>query len=79
MNPDFVVDITKQYETWIEALKCHKSQFLNPQKSRDYIDLLESMARTYGLMAGVKYGQGFKADQTLLIQDIFDLFKGERF
>ncbi len=79
MLPDFVVDISDCFESWIEALKCHRSQFLNPAKSRDYIEILESLARHYGLMAGVKYAQGFKADQTLLIQDIFDLAKGDRF
>lgn len=77
--PDFVVDISDQFEGWLEALKCHRSQFLNPEKSRNYIDLLESLARSFGLMAGVKYGQGFKADQTPLIQDIFDMAKGDRF
>ena len=36
--PSFVVDITPHYETWVKALKAHQSQFLNPEKSRDYID-----------------------------------------
>jgi bacillithiol biosynthesis deacetylase BshB1 len=79
MNPHFVVDITNQFDAWIEALKCHRSQFLNPEKSRDYIWALESIARSFGMMAGVKYGQGFAADQILLIDDPFDLAKGERF
>ncbi len=79
MMPDFVVDITDQYDRWIEALKCHRSQFLNPEKSRDYIWTLESMGRYFGIMAGVNYAQGFKADQTLLVQDILDLAKGGRF
>ena len=79
MLPDFVVDITDQFDRWIEALKCHKSQFLNPKKSQDYIATLESMGSYFGLLAGVKYGQGFKADQTPLVEDIFDLAKGARF
>lgn len=79
MNPDFVVDISGQFDKWIEALKCHKSQFLNPEKSRDYIWTLESLARHFGLMAGVNYGQGFKCDQTLLINNLMELAKGHRF
>lgn len=79
MWPDFVVDITGQFPAWLEALKCHRSQFLNPDKGKDYIWALESIARYFGQMAGVRYGQGFKADQTLLIDDIFDLTRLDRF
>jgi len=79
MMPDFVVDIGDEFDAWIEALKCHRSQFLNPEKRPDYIGTLESYARYYGIMAGIQYGQGFKADQTPLVQDIFDLARGDRF
>jgi bacillithiol biosynthesis deacetylase BshB1 len=79
MLPDFVVDITAQFDGWIEALKCHQSQFLNPEKSRDYIWALESMGRYFGSMAGVKYAQGFKAEQMPAVDDLFDLAKCDRF
>lgn len=79
MTPNFVVDISEYFEAWITALKCHESQFLNPEKSRDYIFTLESMARSFGLLAGVPYAQGFKADQTLLVADLLDLARGDRF
>jgi bacillithiol biosynthesis deacetylase BshB1 len=79
MWPDFVVDITPHFSAWLEALKCHRSQFLNPEKGKDYIWALESLARHFGQMAGVRYGQGFKADQTLLVDDIFDLSRLDRF
>ncbi|RKX22567.1 MAG: bacillithiol biosynthesis deacetylase BshB1 [Candidatus Zixiibacteriota bacterium] len=73
--PDFVVDITDSFEQWIEALKCHKSQFLNPEKSRNYLWSLESMARSFGIQAGCKYGQGFYNAEPVKIIDIFDLVK----
>ena len=79
MLPDLVVDISAEFEDWLEALKCHRSQFLNPAKKRDYLDTLESMARSFGLLGGVKYAQGFKGDQTLLVQDLFELARGDRF
>jgi N-acetylglucosamine malate deacetylase 1 len=79
MLPDFVVDITAQFDGWIEALKCHKSQFLNPEKSRDYIWALESMGRYFGSLGGVKYAQGFKAEQIPVVDDLFDLAKCDRF
>lgn len=75
MAPNFVVDITPYFDRWIEALKCHESQFLNPEKSRDYIWSLESLARSFGSQAGCKYGQGFYNVEPIKIADLFDLIK----
>ena len=75
MAPNFVVDISDHFDQWIEALKCHKSQFLNPEKSRDYIWSLESMARAFGIQAGCRYGQGFYNVEPMKIIDLFDLVK----
>ncbi|MFH2035970.1 MAG: bacillithiol biosynthesis deacetylase BshB1 [Candidatus Zixiibacteriota bacterium] len=73
--PDFVVDITEHFDKWIECLKCHQSQFMNPEKSKDYIWTLENYARSFGSQAGCKYGQGFKAVEPIKVADIFDLIK----
>jgi len=73
VSPTFVVDITEQFDTWMQALKAHKSQFLNPEKDRDYIWSLESMARSYGGIIGVKYGQGYVIGEPMKIDDIFCL------
>jgi hypothetical protein len=59
----------------MDALKAHKSQFLNPAKSRDYIWALDSMARSYGSLIGVKYGQGFRIGEPLEIRDLFSLVR----
>jgi bacillithiol biosynthesis deacetylase BshB1 len=79
-SPTFVVDITEQFDGWIAALSAHESQFLNPEKpkTRDYLWNLETMARNYGNMIGVKYGQGFKIGEPMAIDDLFCLVKGER-
>lgn len=78
--PTFVVDITEQFDGWIEALKAHESQFLNPDKpkTRDYLWNLETMARNYGSLIGVKYGQGFKIGEPMAIEDPFCLVNGNR-
>lgn len=73
VSPTFIVDITEQYERWMEALKAHKSQFLNPEKDRDYLWSLESMARSFGGMIGVKYGQGYAIGEPMRIDDPFCL------
>lgn len=71
--PNFVVDITPHFEQWIAALSAHKSQFLNPEKSRDYIENLTAMARAFGLQARCKYGQGFYAVEPVLVKDMMML------
>jgi bacillithiol biosynthesis deacetylase BshB1 len=73
--PNLVVDITGNFDIWIQALKCHKSQFLNPEKSKDYIWSLESMARSFGLQAGCKYGQGLYSMSPVKVKNIFDFLK----
>ncbi len=79
-SPTFVVDITEQFDGWIAALSAHESQFLNPQKPKapDYLWSLETMARNYGNMISVKYGQGFKIGEPMAIEDLFCLANGER-
>ncbi|UCC78810.1 MAG: bacillithiol biosynthesis deacetylase BshB1 [Candidatus Zixiibacteriota bacterium] len=71
--PTFVVDITDEYDQWIKALSAHRSQFLNPEKDKDYLWSLESMARTYGNIIGVKYGQGYAIGEPLQIANPFCL------
>ena len=73
LQPNFVVDITPHFDQWIEALSAHKSQFLNPEKTRDYIESLTAMARSYGLQARCKYGQGFFAVEPIVVGDIMTL------
>ena len=67
--PTFVVDITDQYDRWLKALKAHASQFQNPKKPKDYIWTLETLARYYGALIGVKYGQGFIIGEPMHIDD----------
>jgi len=71
--PNFVVDITPHFDRWIEALSAHQSQFLNPEKSRDYIDSLTLMARSFGMQARCQYGQGFYAVEPIVVGDIMTL------
>jgi bacillithiol biosynthesis deacetylase BshB1 len=71
--PTFVVDISDEFDQWIKALSAHRSQFLNPEKNRDYLWFLESMARGFGGQIGVKYGQGYAIGEPLMINDPFCL------
>lgn len=73
--PTFVVDITPYYQRWAQAVRAHQSQFLNPEKPRDYLGLIESSIRGYGALAEVKYAQGLLAQKPLLLTDIVEIFE----
>ncbi len=75
--PDFVIDITDHFDQWTKALSAHESQFLNPEKSKDYIEHLSAMARSFGMLARCKYGQGFCAIETVQIGDMMSLVDGQ--
>ncbi len=73
VTADFVVDVTPHFERWMEALSAHQSQFLNPEKSKDYLEHLAGMARSFGLQGRCKYGQGFCVAEPLTVNDIMTL------
>ena len=51
--------------------------FRNPEKERDYIELFSSVARSYGLLASCKYGQGFFSFEPLLIKNLMHLVEDD--
>ena len=75
VTPQIVVDITKQYDRWISSLSAHKSQFLNPEKSKDYLEHLSAMARSYGIQARCTYGQGLVPAEPVQVGNLMDLIE----
>ena len=79
VRPTFVVDITAQYERRRKAILAFGSQF-RPRKSRTKssvhlaIDRLEGemnqLARHYGQMIGVDYGEPFLQKELMKVADI---------
>ena len=82
MPPTFIVDITKHYETRRRAILAYGSQF-RPAKSEkkqrvflaiDELDpKMDLLARHYGRMIGVKYGEPFLQKELMAVDDIVDL------
>jgi len=77
VRPTFVVDITEQFEARFAALMAYKSQFADQQEGRDIFpaqedirDRIHSMARFYGMMAGVKYAEPFLQKEVGLVDDL---------
>jgi N-acetylglucosamine malate deacetylase 1 len=72
--PTFIVDVTEQFDRWIAALDCHRSQFHNPDRPRPtelpaVREVFESFSRYWGWQIGAKYGQAFVATSPLKVGD----------
>jgi len=80
VRPTFVVDITAQLEKKMKAILCYSSQF-SPRKDMQNLfpartDLRErvgSLARHFGLMIGVRYGEPFVTREVTQVDDIVNL------
>jgi bacillithiol biosynthesis deacetylase BshB1 len=75
--PSFVVDISAQFERRMAALLTYRSQYgggaeggeLFPQE-QEIRERLGSVARFYGNLVGVKYGEPFVVKEAMLVDDI---------
>jgi bacillithiol biosynthesis deacetylase BshB1 len=82
VRPTFVVDITRQYEKRRRAILAYGSQF-RPKgkhgKSKVHlaIDRLEEqmnlLARYYGQLIGVRYGEPFLTRELMRVEDVIDM------
>ncbi len=80
IGPDFIVDITNQYDRKMKSILAFKSQFYNPNESqnepitpissKEFMDFLEGRALEFGRLIGTKYGEGFKVDRPIGIDDL---------
>jgi bacillithiol biosynthesis deacetylase BshB1 len=80
VKPSFVVDISAQFERRMAALLSYQSQFgvvaggkdLFPQE-QEIRDRLGAVARFYGQLIGVKYGEPFVVKETLRVDDVVSM------
>jgi bacillithiol biosynthesis deacetylase BshB1 len=77
IRPTFVVDISEQFEARFESLMAYKSQFSDQEAGKDIFPArdeicarIEAMARFYGMMAGVTYGEPFLQKEVALVDDV---------
>jgi len=86
VRPTFVVDITKQFAGRAKAIASYGSQFRpkgadrpGAKKSKVYIPLdrlsdhMELLARYYGEMIGVRYGEPFLVKELMQVDDVVKL------
>jgi N-acetylglucosamine malate deacetylase 1 len=80
VTPSFVVDISAQFERRMAALLSYRSQYgavqegaeLFPQE-QEIRERLGAVARYYGNLIGVKYGEPFVVKETMRVDDIVTL------
>ncbi|WP_395617136.1 bacillithiol biosynthesis deacetylase BshB1 [Aquirufa sp.] len=73
LEPDFVVDISSQWDQKEAAIRAFKSQFFDPNSSEpasyisspDFLNFIQARAMEMGHKIGVKYGEGFQSQKTL--------------
>ena len=77
VKPSFVVDISAEFERRMEALFCYRSQYgeteegggLFPSQT-EIRDRLGAIARFYGNLIGVKYGEPFVVKEAMMVNDV---------
>ncbi len=77
VTPSFVVDITPYFERRMEALMCYQSQYgetpqaagLFPQ-AQEIRERHAAIARFYGNLIGVKYGEPFVVKDTMRVDNL---------
>jgi bacillithiol biosynthesis deacetylase BshB1 len=72
--PTFIVDVSEHFDTWMEALDCHQSQFYHPDRPRpagmpQVREVFESFARYWGWQIGVRYAQAYLSIAALKVRD----------
>lgn len=81
VKPSFVVDITEQIETKLEAIRCYSSQFdgrtwageVFPGGERPLYDQVRMHAARYGSLIRTEYGEPFYMAETMAVDDLVTL------
>jgi bacillithiol biosynthesis deacetylase BshB1 len=79
LEPDFVIDITENWETKEQSIRAFKSQFFDPTStepnsyisSPDFLSFIQARAQEMGHKIGVKYGEGFQSQKTMQVTNLF--------
>ncbi len=77
IRPTFVVDISEQFEGKFQSILAYKTQFGDQEAGKDIFPAhdeirarVDSMARFYGTLGGVTYGEPFLQKEVGLVDDL---------
>jgi bacillithiol biosynthesis deacetylase BshB1 len=79
--PDFIIDISGEWDMKMKAIEAFKSQFHDPASNEPvtyistpgFLRMLEARATEMGHAIGVKYGEGFTRSRWLGVKSLTDL------
>ncbi len=77
IRPTFVVDISEQFEGKFASILAYKSQFSDQAAGQDLFPAhdeirtrVEAMARFYGMLGGITFGEPFLQKEVGLVEDL---------
>ena len=81
IDPDFVIDVSEEWETKIESVMAFSSQFYNPLSkeketpisSKSFLGFLAGKAHEFGRPIGAQYAEGFTSERYIGVNSFFDL------
>jgi bacillithiol biosynthesis deacetylase BshB1 len=81
IKPDIIVDITKEMDQKVEAIKAFKTQFYSADTTEPqtyistpaFLEAVVARAREMGKNIGATFGEGFTSKKLLGVDDIFNL------
>jgi LmbE family N-acetylglucosaminyl deacetylase len=80
VTPSFVVDITRQFERRMAALFSYASQYGDASEASELFpsqtevaERLAAIARFYGNLIGVKYGEPFVVKEAMQVDDVVSM------
>lgn len=69
-KPTLVMDISKEIEMKVEALKCYESQFGKNIQGNIFFENILNLDRYYGMLINKKFGESFILKEPLEMKDI---------
>lgn len=81
IKPDFVVDITENWNSKMESILSFSSQFYSgdtnepetPISGKEFLQFVEARARQFGREIGVDYAEGFTVERAIGVEDLTKL------
>jgi len=80
LDPDLVVDVSDAFETKLDSIRAHRSQFdahdgaaETPLNRPEFLAVVESRAVAAGYRIGARYGEPFKLLRPLAVDDLSKL------